>query len=155
LHHFIWINSDEFSPFDGAHLAVDCVRRGSIPSRDQTNSSLFSGHYFNVSPDLELIDSLVDVRFFSSKLWNPIKQRDEPLLVLGVTGSEDGQNRRAKTDFVVVDRSGSMGYGLNNIVNVSPICAPRRYAALSSRLCPSRFFHVVNITQNKDWCSTK
>jgi hypothetical protein len=97
VHHFIWINSDEFSPFDGAHLAVDCVRRGRIPSRDQTNSGLLSGHYFNVSPDLEPIDSLVDVRFFSSKLWNPIKQRDERLLVLGVTGSEDGQNRRTSS----------------------------------------------------------
>jgi NADH dehydrogenase/NADH:ubiquinone oxidoreductase subunit G len=108
---------DCFSPFEDMHLVVDFVRRGRIPSRDQINSGLFASHFFNINPDLAPVHDLVDVRFFSSKLRNPIKGRDERLVVLGVTGSADGQNRRVKTDFViVVDRSGSMRYSLNDIV---------------------------------------
>jgi hypothetical protein len=106
-----------FSAFEDMDLVVDYIRRGMIPPRDQINSGLFASHFFNINPNLEQIQDLVDVQFFSSKLRNPIKGRDERLVVLGITGCADGQNRRVETDFViVVDRSGSMRYNLNDIV---------------------------------------
>jgi hypothetical protein len=106
------------SPFEDMHLVVDFVRRGRIPSRHQINSGLFASHFFNINPGLAQVCDLVDVRFFSSKLRNPIKDAtsDRRLVVLGVTGSADGHNRRVTTDFViVVDRSGSMRYSLSDM----------------------------------------
>jgi hypothetical protein len=49
-------------------------------------------------------------------LYNPIKQTNEHLFVIGVIGSADGQNHRPKTDIVlVIDRSGSMSSGLSDV----------------------------------------
>jgi Ca-activated chloride channel family protein len=99
------------------HQMESHVKRERIPSKDLLHSGLFASHFFDINPDLEPITEPVVVKLFSSKFLNPITAKDERLLVLGLTGSEDGQNRRRKTDFVlVIDRSGSMLYSVNDIV---------------------------------------
>jgi Ca-activated chloride channel family protein len=93
------------------------VQRERIPSKDLLHNGLFASHFFDINPDLDPITDPVVVKLFSSKFVNPVTTQDERLLVMGLTGSEDGQNRRRKTDFVVViDRSGSMLYSVNDIV---------------------------------------
>jgi hypothetical protein len=93
------------------------VERDRIPSKELLNSGLFASHYFDINPELEPITELLTVKPFSSKFTNPITGKEDQILVLGVTGSEDGQNQRRKTDFVIViDRSGSMRYNLNDII---------------------------------------
>jgi hypothetical protein len=61
------------SRFHDRQQVVNCVGRGRIPSRDQVNGGLFASHYFNLNPSLETIQDVVDVKFFLSKLQNPIK----------------------------------------------------------------------------------
>jgi hypothetical protein len=73
------------------------------------HSGIFVSHFFNINPDLEEITELVAIKLFSSQFENPINRNRERLLVVGLTGSEDDQHRRPKTDFVLlIDRSGSM-----------------------------------------------
>jgi hypothetical protein len=85
-----------------------------IPSKDILTSGLFASHYFDINPTLEPITDLITAKPFSSKFIHPIDGQEERILVLGLTGKQDGQNRRHKTDFVlVIDRSGSMSEGLN------------------------------------------
>jgi Ca-activated chloride channel family protein len=104
------------SSFRSYNQFKDYVRSERVPSKDHINSGLFATHYFNINPELETISELVAVRFFSSQLYNPIKQANEHLFVIGVTGSADGQNRRPKTDVIlVIDRSGSMSSGLSDV----------------------------------------
>jgi hypothetical protein len=61
------------------------------------------------------------VKPFSSRFMNLIDGKEERVLVLGVTNSEDGQHRRQKTNFfIVIDQSGSMGgfvTGIHTSVN--------------------------------------
>jgi Ca-activated chloride channel family protein len=97
-------------------LLRDYVRAGKIPSRDHINSGIFASHYFNINPQLDEVDDVIAVRFFSSRLHNPIKRQDEHLFVIGVTGSADGKNERPKTDIILVlDRSGSMSCALTSV----------------------------------------
>jgi hypothetical protein len=50
---------------------------------------------------------------FYSDFLNDITNSDEKYLRIVIKGSEDGKNRRDKTDIVlVIDRSGSIGCGL-------------------------------------------
>jgi Ca-activated chloride channel family protein len=82
---------------------------GRIPKRELANGGIFASHYFDINPDRETFTDPVVLKTFSSKFVHPVTERREQLLVLGLTGSEDGKNRRRKTDFVmVIDRSGSM-----------------------------------------------
>jgi hypothetical protein len=96
------------------------VEKGHIPSKEILNSGLFASHYFDINPELEPITELCIAKPFSSKFTNPIDGKDERVLVLGVTGTGDGENHREKTDFVlVIDHSGSMSSGLNDIAGDS------------------------------------
>jgi Ca-activated chloride channel family protein len=102
------------SRFHDTHL-IESVSRSQIPTQALVNGSIFDAQYFDINPDREEITDPVLVKTFSSKFINPISGSTEQLLVLGLTGSEDGQNRRRKTDFVlVIDRSGSMESSLDN-----------------------------------------
>jgi Ca-activated chloride channel family protein len=97
--------------------AQEYAERGRIPSKEQLHAGLFASHFFDINPELDPIDDLVTVKLFSSKFQHPIKGTDEQIVVLGVTGCHDGQNRRPKTDIIlVVDRSGSMCYRVNDIM---------------------------------------
>jgi Ca-activated chloride channel family protein len=92
------------------------VQRGAIPSKDLLHSGLFASHFFDINPDLDVITDLVVVKLFSSKFVNPITTQEEQLLVMGLTGSADGQNARRKTDFIlVIDRSGSMSESVDQM----------------------------------------
>jgi hypothetical protein len=92
------------------------VARGGIPSKDLLHSGTFASHFFDINPDLDPIPDGLVLKPFSSRFTNPIDGKEERILVLGVTSSEDGQYRRQKTDFfLVLDRSGSMGESLLNI----------------------------------------
>jgi hypothetical protein len=97
-------------------LLTRYTRAGRIPSRDHVNSGIFGSHYFNINPHLDEVDDVLSIRFFSSMLHNPIKQQDEYLFVIGLTGSLDGKNERPKTDIILVlDRSGSMSSSLASV----------------------------------------
>jgi hypothetical protein len=92
----------------------DYTKKGHIPSKEHVNSGLFDQHFFNINPTNELITKLVEARVFYSEFLNPTNNQNEKYLMVGVTGREDGKNRREKTDIVIViDRSGSMGMGLS------------------------------------------
>lgn len=93
------------------------VQREYIPSKDLLHDGLFASHFFDINPDLDPITDLVTTKLFSSKFKNPINDQDEHILVLGLTGREDGQNRRPKTDIVlVIDHSGSIYCSVTDIV---------------------------------------
>jgi Ca-activated chloride channel family protein len=86
-----------------------------IPSKALVHSGIFASHFFDINPDLETITALVAAKLFSSQFTNPLNGNQERILVLGITGSEDGQYRRHKTDFVfVLDKSGSMSTPLGH-----------------------------------------
>jgi Ca-activated chloride channel family protein len=101
-------------------MVTDYVREGRIPSQAHINSGIFATHYFDIKSDLEVIDELVAVKFFSATLPNPLRRRDEHLFVIGLTGSADGKNERPKTDVILVlDRSGSMSSPLKAFSSAS------------------------------------
>jgi hypothetical protein len=93
------------------------VEKVRIPSKDLLNGGLIASHFFDINPNLETIAQPVTAALFSSKFANPITGQPEQILVLGLTGSEDGQNRRVKTNVIlVIDRGGSMRYSVNDII---------------------------------------
>jgi hypothetical protein len=80
-----------------------------IPSKALVHSGIFASHFFDINPDLQEFTELLVPKLFSSKFKNPISGTEERILVLGLTGSEDGKYRRRPTDFVfLIDKSGSM-----------------------------------------------
>jgi Ca-activated chloride channel family protein len=86
-----------------------------IPTKALAGGGIFASHYFDINPDNEILIDPVVLRTFTSKFTHPITASAEQLLVIGLTGSEDGRNRRRKTDFVlVIDRSGSMQSALTH-----------------------------------------
>jgi uncharacterized protein (UPF0147 family) len=100
------------------------TERARIPSNDLLYSGLFVLHFFDINSNLDPVTDTMDARFFSSKFENPITEEKEQLLVLGLTGQDDGQNHRSKTNFLlVIDRSGSMRY------KVTDIAVPRAHRA--------------------------
>jgi Ca-activated chloride channel family protein len=117
------------SPFHDVHQLTKYVQRARIPYQDLLNGGLISSHFFDINPNLEPITERVTAALFSSKFTNPITGHDEQILVLGLTGCDDGQNRRVKTDVIlVIDRSGSMRYSVNDIIIPS-----RRHLQTSAR----------------------
>jgi hypothetical protein len=96
------------------------ISRGEIPEKALANGGIFASHSFDINPNREIIADPVALKPFSSKFANPMTGDSEQLLVLGLTGSEDGQNHRRKTDFVlVIDCSGSMDEPL--VILVPPL----------------------------------
>jgi hypothetical protein len=80
------------------------------------DNGTFASHFFDINLDMDAIAEGLIVKPFSSRFMNPIDGKEERVLVLGVTNSEDGQHRRRKTDFfVVIDQSGSMDSSVTGI----------------------------------------
>jgi Ca-activated chloride channel family protein len=109
---------DGFCAFDDINQAEDYVSQGMIPSKEQIHGGLFAKHFFDINPQLEPVEQLFETKLFSSRLYDPIQEKYERILVVGMTSSADGQNQRQKTDFVLVlDRSGSMSDRTFNGIN--------------------------------------
>jgi hypothetical protein len=73
-----------------------------------------ASQYFHINPNLNEISEFVDVARFSSKILNPLTRTEEQPFGLGLSSSEDGENRRWKTGItLVIDRSGSMSETLS------------------------------------------
>lgn len=105
-----------FSRFRDTRQVKHYTQQHYIPSKDILTSGLFASHYFDINPNLEPITDLFAAKPFSSKFTHPFDGKEERILVLGLTGKHDGQNRREKTDFVlVIDHSGSMSAGLSYV----------------------------------------
>jgi hypothetical protein len=87
------------------------LQRARFPSLDLSYSGLFASHFFDINCDLDPITDLVTTKLFS------VSGQEGWILVIGLTGSEDGGNRHPKTDIVlVIDRSGSIRYSVKDIV---------------------------------------
>jgi Ca-activated chloride channel family protein len=120
--HFIPFSSfhqmgQSLSTFHDAHQLSTYVQKARIPCQDLLNGGLIASHFFDINPNLEAITQPVTAALFSSIFSNPITQQIEQILVLGLTGSEDGQNHRVKTDVIlVIDRSGSMQCSVNDFI---------------------------------------
>jgi hypothetical protein len=112
----MWCSSSA-ATFQDIREMQNYVQQERIPSKDLLHSGLFASHFFDINPDLDPITTVVTTKLFSSKFANPVNSCEERILVLGITGCEDGRSHRPTTDFVlVIDRSGSMRYRLTDTV---------------------------------------